>query len=485
MMQDTASPPDDSTATASLLRQLAEELGAASVLTGDAIAGPYVEDWSRDRTGRCLAVLRPDSVQAVSRICQLCARAGVGVIPQGGHTGLVGGAQRETADCVVVSTARLKAIRGIDPDNMTATVEAGVVLQNLQVALAGHGLEFPVSIGSQGSAQIGGLVSTNAGGVQVVRHGMTGAHVQGLEMVLADGRVISSISGLHKDNRGPDPLRIAIGGEGAFGIVTAACLRLTPSHGTTATAYVGCDGFDAALALFRHVRGAVYECLTGFEVMSAACLPLARLVDPNLTPPFEAAVHVLIRLSTVTRLPLTEMLENLLAEAMEKGLAQDAVLAQSDRQAARFWALREGIVEGHSKRGYHVRSDVSVRLGDVPRLVAALEAMLAQHYPGWISQAYGHMGDGNIHFNALPPDVMAQDLARETGAGIEARIFDITLSLSGSFSAEHGIGRTKAGWFARTSAPDRLDLLRRIKSAFDPDWRMNPGCLLTGPEDAA
>ena len=322
-----------------------------------------------------------------------------------------------------------------------------------------------------------------AGGVQVIRHGMTAVHVQGLEMVLPDGRVVSSISGLHKDNRGPDPLRIAIGGEGAFGIVTAACLRLMPSHRHAANAYVGCESFDAALALFRLVRDQAYECLTGFEVMSADCLPLALLVDPDLRPPLQAPVQVLIRLSTVARLPLDDMLQAVLAEATEGGLLQDAVIAQSDRQAARFWKLREAIVEGHSRRGYHVRSDVSVRLGDVPRLVAALEAMLETSFPHWIAQAYGHMGDGNIHFNALPPVGMDTTLARATGARIEARIFDIALSFGGSFSAEHGIGRSKAEWFSRTTAPERLDLLRRIKFAFDPDWRMNPGCLLTKPSD--
>jgi FAD/FMN-containing dehydrogenase len=468
-----------------VLQQLVDELGPGGILTGSDVAWPYVRDWARDRTGQCVAVLRPDSVAAVSRICAVCADAGIGVIPQGGHTGLVGGAQRLRADCVLVSTERLRTIREIDSDNMTVTVEAGVVLERLQIELAGHGLEFPISIGSQGTAQVGGLISTNAGGVQVVRHGMTGTHVQGLELVLADGRIASSISGLHKDNRGPDPLRLAIGGEGAFGIVTAACLRLIPRHLAQATAYVGCDTFEAALSLFRHVRTGAYECLTGFEVMSAACMPLARLVDPELRPPFEAQVHVLIRLGAAARLPLGEMLETLLADALEKGLARDVVVAQSDRQAAWFWALREGIVEGHSRRGFHVRSDVSVRLGKVPVLVHVLEQMLAQEFPDWIPQAYGHMGDGNIHFNALPPDGLSDEAARETGARIETRIFDVTLSLEGSFSAEHGIGRTKADWFARTADPGRLHILRGIKSALDPNWLMNPGCLLAQPEDVA
>lgn len=478
MEQITSRSTDGVSFADGLLRRLTDAFGPAAVLTGTDVAGAYVDDWARDRSGACLAVLRPDTVAAVAQMCALCAEAGVGIIPQGGHTGLVGGAQRALADCVVLSTERLRAIRQIDADNMTVTVEAGVVLQRLQAALADHGLEFAVSIGSQGSAQIGGLISTNAGGVQVVRYGMTGAHVQGLEVVLPDGAVVSSISGLHKDNRGPDPLRIAIGGEGAFGIVTAACLRLVPRAAVQATAWVGCDSFDACLSLFRHVRTGAYECLTGFEVMSARCLPLARLIDPDLTPPFEAPVHALIRFSTAAHLPLGDMLEGLLAEALERGIAQDVVVAQSDRQAARFWALREGLVEGHSRRGFHVRSDVSVRLGTVPRLVEALETMLAQEFPGWISQAYGHMGDGNIHFNALPPEGLADTVARQMGKQIDARIFEITGAMAGSFSAEHGIGRSKADWFAQSADPGRLNMLARIKSALDPDWRMNPGCLL-------
>ncbi len=473
---------DTVTASNTLLRKLEQEFGSTAVLKGSTVSGSFIEDWSRDRIGRCLAVVRPKTVQEVSRVVSLCNQAGVGIIPQGGHTGLVGGAQRLQADCIILSLSLLSTIREIDPDNMTTTVEAGVVLQHLQSTLSDQNLEFPVSIGAQGTAQIGGLVSTNAGGVQVVRHGMTGTHVQGLEMVLADGRILSSMSGLYKDNRGPDPLRIAIGGEGAFGIVTAACLRLTPRPTCSVTAYVGCADFKAALALFRDVRAGAYECLTGFEVMSAACLPLARLVDPDLVPPFEASVHVLIRLSTAARLPLEDMLQSLLADAMEKGVAQDVVLAQSERQAAHFWALREGLVEGHSKRGYHVRSDVSVRLGDVPQLVVTLETMLAEEFPTWISQAYGHMGDGNIHFNALPPLDLSEEAARDIGRRIEARIFENTLALNGSYSAEHGIGRTKAGWFAKTTPADRVDLLGRIKTAFDPGWHMNPGCLLAEPE---
>lgn len=473
------------TAAHHLVTKFEADLGAAAVLTGDAIKGSFVQDWARDRVGKCLAIIRPNTVDGVRHCMKLCAKASVGIIPQGGHTGLVGGAQRDVADCVLISTSRLNSIREIDTDNMTATVEAGVVLETLHNALAEHDLEFPVGIGSQGTAQIGGIVSTNAGGSQVVRHGMTREHVLGLEMVLADGNVVSSMTNLHKDNRGPDPLRMAIGGEGTFGVVTAVSLRLVPKETSTSTAYVGCQDFEAALKLLRHIRAGAYEFLTGFEVMSQDCLLLALLVDPKLTPPVNAPVQVLIRLGSVALLPLEDMLNDLLAQMLEESIVQDAVVAQSSAQAARFWALREGLVEGQSKRGYHVRSDVSVNIGEVPNLIAALSDMLQAEFPNWVPQAYGHMGDGNVHFNALPPEGMNAPEARVIGPAIEKRIFEIALAHNGSYSAEHGIGRTKRSWFAKTTEAEKLALLARVKRAYDPEFRMNPGCLIADQAEVA
>ncbi len=460
-----------------LLERLAEALGPKGVLIGDQISDAFTQDWAKDRTGRCLAVVRPASTQEVSQVCSLCSDAGIGIVPQGGHTGLVGGAQHPDGDCIILSTQRMNTIHQIDPDNLSCMVDAGVVLETLQSGLAEKGLQFGVAIGSQGSAQIGGLVSTNAGGVRVLRQGMMAVHVLGLELVLADGSVVSSITGLHKDNRGPDPLRIAIGGEGAFGIVTKACLRISPQWKCAATAYLGCGSFVDALALLRHLRDDAHEVLSAFEVMSEACLPLAKWVDPALSPPLQAPVHVLVQLCSTMDLPLERILETALSTAIDRGFALDAVIAKSEAQVQRLWALREGLVEGHSRRGYHVRSDVSLRLGKLPEAVSALETMLEAEFPGWIAQSYGHMGDGNLHFNALPPETMAETEARETGKQIEQRIFDIVLKLDGSFSAEHGIGRTKAGWF-RETMPARHDLLASIKAVLDPRAVMNPGCLL-------
>lgn len=483
MMQTQGSDSPYAAGDHAVLQELTKVLGPSGILTGDEIGHAFRQDWAKDRTGSCMAVVRPASAQEVSQVCRLCAELGVTIVPQGGHTGLVAGAQHDDAHCVILSTQRMNWIHDVDTDNLSCTVEAGVVLETLQTTLKEQGQQFGVAIGSQGSAQIGGLISTNAGGVRVLRHGMMAAHVMGLEMVLADGSIVCSISGLHKDNRGPDPLRLAIGGEGAFGIITKACLRISPQWQSAATAYVGCASFDDALALLRHLRGAAYEVLSAFEVMSAACLPLAKWVDPTLVPPLDAPVHVLVQLGSVLDLPLDSILENALAAALEQGIAEDAVLAKSDRQVQRLWALREGLVEGHSRRGYHVRSDVSLRLGQLPNAVSALEKMLEAEFPDWIAQSYGHMGDGNLHFNALPPETMVETQGREIGKQIEQKIFDIVLERGGSFSAEHGIGRTKAGWFHETM-PARHRLLSRVKVAFDPDTMMNPGCLLV-QEDAS
>ncbi len=461
-----------------VLEAIRAALGLNAVLTGSDISESYTHDWPRDHVGRCLAVVHPATTEEVSQICAMCHEAGIGIVPQGGHTGLVGGAQRDRGDCILLSTRRMNRIDGIDSDNMTCTVQSGVVLEALQTALAEQDLQFGVSIGSQGSAQIGGLISTNAGGVHVLRHGMMGAQVLGLEMVLANGRIVSSITGLHKDNRGPDPLRLAIGAEGTFGIVTRACLRILPHQRHSATAYVGCESMEAAATLLRHVRKGGHEVLAAFEVMSRDCMPLARLANPQLVLPLDAPVHVLIAFSSAMALPLGDILQSLLASALEHDLVQDAVIAQSEAQANRFWAIREGLVEGHAMRGYHVRSDVSTRLGQVPEAADALSTMLATEFPNWIPQIYGHMGDGNLHFNALPPEDMAEEQARALGRSIETRIFEIVTGLDGSFSAEHGVGRTKANWF-RETLPARHDLLHQIKVALDPDGLMNPGCLVT------
>ena len=460
-----------------LLNELRQIVGENSVLIESDISETYTHDWARDEVGECLAVVKPSTAQEVSHICDLCNRIGVSIIPQGGHTGLVAGAQRRELDCIVLTTQRMSQIEEIDPDNMTCTVQAGVVLEQLQIELDKRDLYFGVSIGSQGSAQIGGLISTNAGGVRVLRHGMMGAQVLGLEVVMADGSIQSSLTGLHKDNRGPDPLRLTIGAEGTLGILTRACLRILPRQRYSATAWVGCASIETALSILQHIRKGGYEVLSAFEVMSDSCMPFAALVRDQYRPPLDAPVHILVAFASSMDIALDDHLETLLATALEKGIASDVIIAQSEAQGANFWAIREGFVEGHAKRGYHVRSDVSVKLGLMPEAANRLETMLAKEFPGWIPQTYGHLGDGNLHFNALPPDTLGKMEARRIGPSIETRIFQIINELSGSFSAEHGIGRKKIEWF-QSSLPERYETLAKIKTALDPNSTFNPGCLV-------
>ena len=389
------------------LNELRQIVGEDAVLTRSDISETYTHDWARDEIGRCLAVAKPSTTQEVSEICILCNRTGVIIIPQGGHTGLVGGAQQQSElGCIVLTTQRMNRIEDIDFDNMTCTVQAGVVLERLQTELEIKDLYFGVSIGSQGSAQIGGLISTNAGGVRVLRYGMMDAQVLGLEVVTADGSIQSSMAGLHKDNRGPDPLRLMIGAEGSLGVITRACLRILPHERYSATAWVGCASLEAALDILRYIRKEGYEVLAAFEVMSDSCMPFAALAQEQYQAPLDAPVHILVAFSSAMDLSLDYHLETLLAEAINKKLASDVIISQSEAHGKHFWAIREGLVEGHAKRGYHVRSDVSVKLSLIPEAASRLEKMLAKEFPGWIPQTYGHLGDGNLHYNALPPDTL-------------------------------------------------------------------------------
>lgn len=473
-MQEAAKDPG------AVIEELSSTLGDDLVLCDRAGLARYAKDAMGDNQGQPLAVLRPRSTADVQQIVVTCARLGLGIVPMGGNTGLVSGATSPSHNHVIVSLERMSGLRSLNVANLSATIEAGGVLDSFKATLAQHNLDFAVSLGSQGSCQIGGIISTNAGGTNVLRYGMTRAVVLGLEVVLASGEIYSSLDELHKDNRGPNLGQLFIGAEGIFGIVTAACLRLTPATIQSETALVAMPDFETALALLQNVRSQAHEVLTGFEAMSQRCLPLARLAYPELAFPLgdTAPVYVLIEFTSVTALPLRDLAETILAGELEAGRALDVVLAQNETQRRAFWQIREGIVAGHTKRGFHVRSDVSVRLDQTPELVARLETMLAQDFPSWTSQAYGHMGDGNLHFVALPPETMREDEARRIGKRIEAAIYAATEALGGSISAEHGIGRSKGAQFCKTTPEVHLGILRSLKQALDPMGLMNPGCIL-------
>jgi FAD/FMN-containing dehydrogenase len=450
------------------------------VITGSEME-TYLRDWSGDGRGQALAVLRPATVGEVQACVRVCAETGLGIVPQGGNTGLVSGTVAEDGrDIVVLSLSRLNRIRAVDSANLTIDADAGCTLQAIKDASEAAGCIFPLALGAQGSCQIGGNVATNAGGINVLRYGMARDLVLGVEVVLPDGRLWNGMSGLRKDNRGYDLKQLFIGSEGTLGIVTGVGLKLFPRPENIETAYVGAASFEAAMSLLAVARRACSDMITAFEVMGSECLAMARLVDPAVVPPVgqNTPVHIIFELSSSRLIDARLLIETVLSEALASGVAIDAVVAQSQAHARAFWAIREDLVEGQARRGYHVRTDVSVRLGDVPGFIAAARKYIETQWPAWISQAYGHAGDGNVHFNVLPPENLAESEARRLGADVTAGLYDIVRAFGGSISAEHGIGRSRRDVFWAGLEPVQRNMLAAIKSAIDPQGLMNPGCLI-------
>ena len=470
-----------------VLTALEHVLGQSGVAADAADMAKYLVDWSGDHHGGALAVLKPASVAEVQAAVRLCGTLGLAMIPQGGNTGLVAGAiDIGTArGAVVISLERLNRIRLVDADNFILQADAGCILQHIKNAADEQDCLFPLALGAQGSCQIGGNAASNAGGVNVLRYGMARDLIVGLEAVLPDGALWNGFSGLRKDNRGYDLKQLFIGAEGTLGIITGVEMKLFPKPGRVETAYLGLPSFEAAISLFRRARRQCCDLISAFEIIGAECMELARLADPNIVAPVMAPVHVLIELSSSAAIDLRALLVDFLAGTMAEDLVTDAVLAESGAQARAFWAIREGLVEGQAKRGYHVRTDLSVRISDIPTLIAQARQFIELQHPGWISQAYGHAGDGNIHFNVLPPLDLAEPAARATGATITTGLYDIVNALGGSISAEHGIGRTRQRvYWAGMSAVQRR-LVSTLKDALDPGGLTNPGCLFPATETSS
>jgi len=463
-----------------IVQAIQSALQPIEVMPVESFGDRHVTDWTGDHYGQALAVARPRTVHDVQKLVGYCADQKIPIIPQGGNTGLVSGAISDRPGRLVVSLERLSRIREIDTANYSLVADAGCVLQTVKQAALEQDLLFPLSLGAEGSCQIGGNVATNAGGVNVLRYGMMRDLVLGLEAVLPDGSIWEGLSGLRKDNRGFDLKQLFIGSEGILGIITAASLKLFPKPETVETAYIGVNSFADAIELFRQARRTSADLLSAFEVIGSECLPMATRIYPDMRNPLstEAPVHILLEVSGTQTVELRSAVEQLLAEGIESGLVKDAVLAASIGQSQSFWQIREGLVEGQAQRGYHVRSDVSVALPKIAPIIDHLRKMLRTEFPGWTGQAYGHVGDGNVHFNALPPSALTEPQARETGQTIETRIFRIVEDFGGSISAEHGLGRTKSGRFAETVDPVHLSLMRSVKRAIDPQNIMNPGCML-------
>jgi FAD/FMN-containing dehydrogenase len=461
------------------LRQL---LGGDGLLTAAEDVAPFLVDHRRLYHGRALAVALPRTTGQVSQLLAWCNARGIGVVPQGGNTGYCGGATPdESGRQLVVALRRLNRVRAVDAADFSLTVEAGCVLADVQRAAADAGRFFPLSLGSEGSCQIGGNLATNAGGLNVLRYGMMREQVLGLEVVLADGRVLDGLSSLRKDNTGYDLKSLFVGSEGTLGIITAATLRLLPPLRATATAFVAMRDVAAAIELLGRLRQASGDALTSFELIPAIAIALVRRHIPNTSDPLsaEADWYVLCELASPGAAALDAALQSALQAAMQDGLVLDAALAANERQRQDFWRLRESIPEAQRKAGPSLKHDISVPVSALPGFVAQAAAWVRREVPEGVLVGYGHAGDGNLHFNINLIDGgsgAADFLAREPA--IRRAIHDMVAERGGSFSAEHGIGRLKVGELARYAGPVELELMRALKRALDPNGIMNPGKVL-------
>lgn len=463
-------------APADLALRLAEVVGPVAVLTEPTDVEPHVADWRGQYRGRAALVVKPGTAEEVSKVVAILAEAGVGIVPQAGNTSLCGASVPDGSGTqVVLSVSRLNRVRAIDLENDTITVEAGCVLADLQRVASENDRFFPLSLAAEGSCQVGGNLSTNAGGTQVLRYGNMREQVLGLEAVLPDGRLWDGLRGLRKDNTGYDLKHLFIGAEGTLGIVTAAVLKLYPKPRAIATALVALPDAKACIALLARLREAAGERLTGFEIMSRLCLDLVLRHIPGSRDPFDAphAWYALVECYDSSDAPaLSARLESALATAFEEGTAADAVVASSEQQRLALWALRENMAEAQKINGPSVKHDVSVPVSRVAELVSEGSDEIERAIPGSRVVAFGHAGDGNIHWNVIPPagGTLAEWTPRVNGVA-----YDIVHRLGGSISAEHGIGVLKREALTRYKSALELDLMRAIKKTLDPRGIMNPG----------
>ncbi|MBN8495784.1 FAD-binding oxidoreductase [Accumulibacter sp.] len=441
----------------------------------------YLADWRGRYRGAATCVVRPASTAAVAAVVRACAEAAMPIVPQGGNTGLCGAATPAgDGHAVVVSLTRLNRVRQIDTANNTMTVEAGCVLATLQAAAAQAGRLFPLSLAAEGSCQIGGNLSTNAGGVQVLRYGNARDLTLGLEVVLASGEIWDGLRGLRKDNTGYDLKHLFIGAEGTLGIITAAVLKLFPLPRANATAWLAIASPAAAVRLLADLQARFASTLTACELVSDVALGLVRQHIPGPHPALSASPwHLLIELSAGgDEGELREALGALLAEALASGTISDAVLAQSGEQARRLWAMRENIGEAQRIDGLSIKHDVSVPISRIPEFVERADQALTEAFPGLRIVAFGHIGDGNLHYNQSQAAAGLNAAFLAAQPTVNRIVHDLVDELGGSISAEHGIGQLKRDELLRYKSPVEIEMMRAIKRVLDPQGLMNPGKVL-------
>ena len=465
-----------------LIDRLRQTLGPANVLVdGDLTA--WEQDWRKRSRGKALAVVRPGSSAEVAQVVSACAAAGTAIVPQGGNTGLVVGSTPDASGTqVVLSLQRLNAVRGIDPANLTVTVEAGCVLQNLQEAAERAGFLFPLSLAAEGSCTIGGNLATNAGGTQVVRYGNSRDLCLGLEVVTAQGEIWDGLSGLRKDNTGYDLRDLFIGSEGTLGIITAATMKLYPLPAARLTAWASVPSLEDAVRLLGLAHAHLGPGLTGFEVMGQFALGLvARHFSQMRVPLYEQTPYcVLLENSDhESEAHARIQFERLLETALEQGCVTDAVVAENLTQAHQLWHVREAIPLAQAEEGLNIKHDVSIPVSRIPEFCRETAARLEQLIPGVRLVNFGHLGDGNLHYNVqAPAGGNASDFLDRWEEKVNSLVYDSVRRFDGSISAEHGVGSLKAAKLELHKSPVALEMMRAIKRALDPDNRMNPGRVL-------
>ena len=466
---------------------LKNRLGEALLLTSQEDMLRYCRDWHGDVTSSAVAVIRPRSTKEVSDTVCACAELGLAIIPQGGNTGLVlGGIPDAPKHQVVLSLERMNAIRTIDDDDFSAVVEAGCILSEFKDAVQDKGMFFPLSLGAQGSCRIGGNVSTNAGGINVLRYGMTRELVLGLEVVLPDGTIWNGLSTLRKDNRGIDLKQLFIGAEGTLGIITAVAVKLYPNPEHVETALLGLNSLDDAIKLYRRARRECCDLMSAFEFMPPVAFTLAIEAIPDLKMPIagDYPAYVLMEISGSGLVDTADLMGRFLEGVMEDGLVLDGVIASSRAQAQSLWLFREGMNEGQALRGSHMRTDISVPLSKLAAFVAEAEAELAEKLPECLAVSYGHVGDGNVHLNVLPPNGSTPEERDAFIYKSKTLVNEVLDRYVGSISAEHGIGRLKRSDFESRLSDVQRRMITGLKNAFDPDLRMNPGCQISLQPDS-
>ena len=466
---------------ANLIEELVAIVGAGNVLTAANDMSPYLGDWRGRYRGAARCVVRPGSTAAVAAVVRACAGAGVAMVPQGGNTSHCGASIPDlSGSAVLISLSRLNTIRAIDAANNTITVEAGCVLQTVQQAALAAGRLFPLSLAAEGSCQIGGNLSTNAGGVQVLRYGNTRELTLGLEVVLPSGEEWDGLRGRRKDNTGYDLKQLSVGAEGTLGIITAAVMKLFPLPQASATAWLAIASPQAAVHLLADLQAAFGAMLTACELVSDISLGLVlKNIAGSQAPLAQSPWYLLVELSgSGSDGALCLRLEEFLEQALAGATVSDAVIAQSGEQARRLWALRENISEAQKREGISIKHDISVPISRIGEFVALADAALAGRFPGIRIVAFGHVGDGNLHYNQSKSESGENAAFIAATPQVNEIVHDIVHQLGGSISAEHGIGQLKRDELLRYKSPLEMDMMRAVKRAFDPHGLMNPGKVL-------